>query len=184
VLLSLPIITIPLAMAGLFATLAPWGSGKPSEVFNNFFSGIREHWQKAMLIGVIDLLLGGLVAVNFSIFRLMNMAQPVALLAQSVTFFVGLILIAVNLYVWPLLVTFDLPLRDLLSTAVKMVFTHPIASIGMLLVTFAILLGSTLLPAMFLLLASVSACALFISGAVWRVVRKHITDEERTRFES
>ncbi len=184
VLLSLPIITMPLATAGLFATLAPWGRGKPSEVFRDFFGGIREHWRQAMVIGAIDLLLGGLIAVNFSIFRLMNMSQPVALLLQSITFFVGLVLVAVNLYVWPLLVTLDLPLRDLLTTSVKLVFAHPIASIGMLLVTLAILLGSTLLPAMFLLLASVSACALFISWGVWRVVRGHIAKDERARLES
>ncbi len=184
VLLALPIITIPLATAGLFATLAPWGRGKPSEVFRDFFSGIREHWRQAMLIGVIDLLLGGLIAVNFSIFRLMNMSQPVALLSQSINVFVGLVLVTVNLYIWPMLVTFELPLRDLLETAVKLVFAHPPASIGMLLVTLAILLGSTLLPAMFLLLASFSTCTLFISWGVWRVVRGHIAQDERARLES
>lgn len=184
VLLSLPIITIPLATVGLFATLAPWGRGKPSEVFRAFFSGIREHWRQAMSIGVIDLLLGGLIVVNFSIFQLMNMSQAVALLSQSITIFVGFVLVAVNLYVWPLLVTFDLPLRDLLSTALNLVFVHPLASIGMLLVVLAIMLGSTLLPAMFLLLASISVCALFISWGVWRVVRGHIAEDERARLES
>jgi uncharacterized membrane protein YesL len=184
VLLSLPIITIPLATAGLFATLAPWGRGKPSEVFRDFFGGIREYWRNAMLIGVIDLLLGGLIVVNFSIFRLMNMSQPVAVLSQSITIFVGLILVAVNLYIWPLLVTFDLPLRELLSTSAQLVFAHPMASIGITLVTGAILLGSTLLPAMFLLLASISACALFISWGVWRVVRGRIAEDERARLES
>lgn len=184
VLLSLPIITIPLATAGLFATLAPWGRGKPSEVFRDFFSGIREHWRQAMVIGVIDLLLGGLIALNLSIFRFMNMSQPVALLSQSITVFVALVLFTVNLYIWPMLVTFDLPLRNLLETAVKLVFAHPLASIGMLLVTLAILLGSTLLPAMFLLLATVSTCALFISWRVWRVVRGHIAEDERARLES
>jgi uncharacterized membrane protein YesL len=185
VLLSLPLITLPLATAGLFATLAPWGRGKPSEVFRDFFGGIRQHWRSALLIGLIDVLLGGLVAVNFSIFRLMNMAQAVALVSQSITFFAGLVLLLVNLYVWPLLVTFDLPLRDLLETCVKLVFAHPFASIGMLLGTLAILLVSiVLLPAAFSLLATFSACAWFISWGAWRVVRGHIAEDERARLES
>ena len=183
-LLSLPLITLPLATAGLFATLAPWGRGKPSEVFRDFFGGIRQYWRKAMLIGLIDVLLGGLVAVNFSIFRLMNMSQPVALVSQSITFFAGLLLLLVNLYVWPLLVTFDLPLRDLLETAVKLVFAHPFVSIGMLLGTLAILLVCTLLPAAFSLLATFSACAWFISWGAWRVLRGHIAEDERVRLES
>ncbi|MBI1280635.1 MAG: DUF624 domain-containing protein [Anaerolineaceae bacterium] len=184
VLLSLPIITLPLAMVGLFATLAPWGRGKPSEVFRDFFGGVREHWRSAMVIGAINLLVGGLVALNLSIFRLMNMSQPVALLSQSITFFVALVLITVNLYIWPLLVTFDIPLRELLSIALKLVFVHPFASMGILLATVAILLGSTVLPAMFLLLGSVSACALTICWGVWRVVRGHIAEDERMRLES
>jgi len=184
VMMSLLIITIPLATVGLFATLAPWGRGKPSEVFRDFFGGIREYWLQAMVIGLIDLLLGGLIAVNFSIFRVMNMSQAVTLLSLSITLFVGLVLVAVNLYIWPLLVTFDLPLRDLIITSVKLVFVHLIASFGMLLVITAILLGSTLLPAMFLLLASISTCALFMSWGTWRIVRTHITDAERTQLES
>jgi uncharacterized membrane protein YesL len=184
VLLSLPLITMPLATAGLFAALAPWGRGKPSEVFRDFFGGIREHWRQAMLIGLIDLLLGGLVAVNFSIFRLMDMSRVIAILSQSINFFAALVLLLVNLYVWPLLVTFELPFRDLLETSVKLVFAHPIASIGMLLATLAILLVSTLLPAMFALLATFSACALFISWGAWRVLRGHIAEDERARLES
>jgi uncharacterized membrane protein YesL len=184
VLLALPIITLPLATAGLFAALAPWGRGKHSEVFRDFFGGIRDHWRQAMLIGLIDLLGGGLIVLNFSIFRLMDMSGVIAILSQSITIFATLVLLLVNLYVWPLLVTFDLPFRDLLETSVKLAFAHPIASIGMLLGTLAILLVSTLLPAMFTLLASVSACALFISWGVWRIVRGHIAEDERARLES
>ena len=184
VLLSLPIITIPLATAGLFATLAPWGRGKPSEVFRDFFGGIKDHWRNALLIGLIDVLVGGLIAVNFSIFRVMDMSQPIALVSQSINLFATLALVMVNLYAWPLLVTLELSIRDLLETAVKLVFAHPLPSFGMALGTAAILLvSSTLLPQMFLLLGSVSACALFISWGTWRVMRVHIAEAERARLE-
>ena len=74
---------------------------------------------------------------------------------------------------------------ELLETALKLAFMHPIASFGILLVVVAILLVSSLfLPQMFLLLASVSACALFISWGTWRVIRRHIADDERSRLES
>lgn len=185
VLLALPIITIPLATAGLFATLAPWGRGKPSEIFRDFFIGIRDHWRKAMLIGLIDAGVGALIVLNISIFRVMNTAQPVALVSQSVTLFVALVALLVNLYVWPMLVTFDdLSLRDLLETAVKLVFAHPFASFGILLVTGVILLVSALLPGMFWVLAVFSTCAWFISWGTWRVVRGHVAEDERARLES
>jgi uncharacterized membrane protein YesL len=184
VLVALPIITLPLALTGLFAAMAPWGRGKSSAVFRDFFGGIRDHWRQAMLIGLIDLLIGGLIVLNFSIFHLMDMSQTLALLSQSITVFSTMVLLLVNLYIWPLLVTFEMPLRKLIETAVTLVFSHPFASFGMLLVTMAILLVSVILPAMFVLLVSFSACALFISWGVWRVVRGHIAEDERARLES
>ncbi len=185
VLLSLPLITLPLATAGLFAVLAPWGRGKPSEVFRDFFGGIKDHWRGAMVIGVIDLLGGGLIALNVYIFRMMDSSHPLALVSQSVTLFAALVLLMVNLYAWPLLVTFEMSTRELLETALKLVFMHPAASFGILLVIVAILLvSSLLLPQMFLLLASVSACALVISWGTWRVIRRHIEADERARLES
>ena len=184
VLLSIPLVTLPIATAGLFATMSPWSRGKPVEVFRDFFGGMRQYWRKAMLIGLIDVLLGGLVILNFSIFRLMKLPQPLTLVFQSLTLFVGMTVILVNLYLWPLLVTLDFPLRNLMETALKLVFAHPFASIGMLLGTLVLLLGSTLLPAIFLLLASFSACALFSSWGAWRVVRGYIAEDERSRLES
>ncbi|MEO8393584.1 MAG: DUF624 domain-containing protein [Chloroflexota bacterium] len=37
VLLSIPIVTLPIATAGLFATMSFWVRGKSPEVFRNFF---------------------------------------------------------------------------------------------------------------------------------------------------
>ncbi len=42
--------------------------------------------------------------------------------------FVALVSLMVNLFAWPLLVMFDLSLRDLLLTSVKFVFVHPLWS--------------------------------------------------------
>ncbi|HEX2907050.1 MAG TPA: YesL family protein, partial [Phototrophicaceae bacterium] len=43
-LLSIPLITFPAATAGLFATMSRWVRGKPPELFQEFFGGMRRYW--------------------------------------------------------------------------------------------------------------------------------------------
>src|SRR5690349_4403507 len=85
VLLSLPIVTLPAATAGLFAATSPWVRGKNGELFHDFFEGMRQYWWKSTVIALIDLSVGALVVVNLSIFRMMNMSQPLTVISQGVT---------------------------------------------------------------------------------------------------
>jgi uncharacterized membrane protein YesL len=181
VVFAIPIITLPLATAGLFAVMMPWARGKSVEAFQDFFGGARRHWRKAMVVGLIDLLLGGLVVLNFSIFRLMEMAQALTLISQSVTLFVALATIMVNLYVWPLMVSFeDLTLRQLLETAVKMAFVHPGWSFVMLILALIPFMVSLIVPAAAFVLGTFSAFALIVSWASWRVIHQYVNVESTT----
>jgi uncharacterized membrane protein YesL len=165
VLLAIPLVTIPAATAGLFATMTKWARGQQPEVFRDFFAGMRRHWRSATLIGVIDLLIGGLIVLNLSIFRLMNLSQIVVVLSQSATLFLALTAICANLYLFPLLVMFeDVPLRRLIETSVKLVFAFPLWSLVLLaLVALPVLLNLFVLPAAILVLVTFSTIALLVS---------------------
>ena len=174
VLLSIPLVTLPAATAGLFATMSLWAQGKPTEVFQDFFRGAWQHWRKASLVVVFDILLGGLVILNFALFRLMNISQPVLLLSQSITLFVAVTLIMVNLYLWPLMVSFeDFSLRRLVDTSLRLVFIHPAWSLAMLVLAIIPFALSIFLPAAALVLVSFSTFALMVSWAAWRVIRHY-----------
>src|SRR5215831_5055006 len=73
IFLSLPVVTMPAATAGLFAATSPWARGKPGELFRDFSDGMRQCWRKSTLIVLGDLLLSSLVLINLSIFRLMGL---------------------------------------------------------------------------------------------------------------
>ncbi len=182
---SIPIITLPAATAGLFAVFSPWVRGKPSEVFSDFFGAMRRHWLKSTLIGVLDAVVGGLTISNFFILRLMDLELLPFLLFQGVTLIVGLLLLVTNLYIWPLLVIFDLPLRRLLDTAFRLGLGHLPWSLVLLAGTVLLLaLGLVVLPAMISLTVSFSGCALFINWGAWRIIRKYVPAEELAKLES
>lgn len=171
VLLALPIITLPAATAGLFATLSPIARGGSSEVFRDFFAGARQNWRKATLAGLLNLAAGGLVIANALIFRTMNAPLPLMILSQGVTIFVALMLVATNLYLWPLMAAFDWPLRTLLATAARLVLLRPAWSLVMFMAALLPFVISLALPAGVLVFATFSASALLTTRAAWRVIR-------------
>jgi uncharacterized membrane protein YesL len=179
VLLSIPLVTIPAAAAGLFATMTKWARGQQAEVFRDFFAGMRRHWRRATLVGVIDLLVGGLIVLNLSIFRLMNPSQIVVVLSQSATLFLALMAICANLYLFPLLVMFeDVPLRRLIETSIKLVFAFPFWSVVLLvLLGLPVLISLLVLPAAVLVLVTFSTVALSVSAVVWRVVKRYTVED-------
>ncbi len=183
-LLAVPLITLPAATAGLFAVLSLRVRGKQPEVFREFFGAMRRLWLKATLIVLMDGAITGLVIANLLIVSLMDTGNVLGLLARSVSIFVGLALLLVNLYLWPLLVMFDLPLKRLVDWSVKLALAYPLWSLGVMLggiLPFAI---GLLLP-QFIWLVIVFACAvLIVNLGTWRVIRLHLSDDERRSLEA
>jgi uncharacterized membrane protein YesL len=71
-----PIITLPAATAGLFATLTPWVRGEFGTV-QRFFGGMRRYWWKSTAIGLIDLAIAGLILLDLTILDAMQVTIPV-----------------------------------------------------------------------------------------------------------
>jgi uncharacterized membrane protein YesL len=179
VLLAIPVVTLPMATAGLFATMAPWTRGKSAEVFGDFFRAMRQYWLNATVVVLIDVFIAVWVALNIAIFQQMNVPL-LTRISQIVTLFVALTVIMANLYLWPIMVTTDLSLRNLLMTSVKLVFIQPMWSLAMLIVVTALLIVSAFLPAAVLLLVSFSSAALFINWGAWRIIRRYIPENEQS----
>ncbi|MBN1430030.1 MAG: DUF624 domain-containing protein [Anaerolineae bacterium] len=183
ILLSLPVITLPAATAGLFATFSPWVRGMHAAVFPDFFKGMRRHWLTSTLIAAIDLVIGGIVASDLLIMNSMDMPQLAVIISLSGILSVTLLTILVNMYIWPLMVTFDLSFRQLIKTAMTLAFKHAGWSVLIMGMTALIVGVSAFLPRLFLVLATFSSCALLMSWGAWRIARRYIEADELARLE-
>ena len=180
---SLLIITMPAATAALFATLAPWGRGQsPSEPLANFFAAMKQYGLRATAVFLLDLLMTGFVTLNLLILRQMGTGQIMAIMALTVTVLIAAILILANVYFWPLLVTLDSSLPDLLKNAFKLAIVHPFW--GLLVAGTAVipLLISLLLPQAFFITITFAATALIIYAGAWRVIRRYLNEKEIHNF--
>ncbi len=176
-ILSIPLITMPAATAGLFNYMSARVRGLQPDFFRVFFEGMRLYWRKATVIGLIDALVGGLVILNVSIFPYMDFrADPIAFLSRSVTIFAALALLLINLYAWSLMVILPaLTIRQILVNAAMFVFTHPLWSIVVLIAAVLPVVISLFLPRGMFVIATASACVLIVCMGTWRVIRQHLT---------
>jgi uncharacterized membrane protein YesL len=126
----------------------------------------------------VDVLIGGLIYLNFYAFQRMDMSDPIAIVSRSVTLFAALATIMVNLYLWPMMVSFDMPARRLLENSVRLVFAHPLWSFTMLVIALAPLAVSLFLPGAFWILATFSTVALLDSKAAWRIIQRYAPADE------
>lgn len=116
---SLPLVTLPAATAGLFAVMARLSQGEAPNVYSTFFEAMRTHWKASTGLVLLNVGVFALICVNLSIFPMMSSFHPIAILSRSVTLFVALLLIMVNGYAWPLLVTREHALRPFAHTGLS-----------------------------------------------------------------
>lgn len=175
-IVSIPLITLPAATAGLFAAMSGRVRGKEADLFGVFFGAMRSHWRRATAIMLLNLLLGGTILLNLRIFALANAPDMLMFMSRSVTLFVGLIVLLANLYAWPLLVVADLPLRELIVLSFKLVFAYPLRSFIVFGAALLPLLISLLLPQGVFALVTVSAIVWIIAKGTWPVIHALTTE--------
>lgn len=175
---SLFIITMPAATAALFATVAPWGRGQsPSESLVKFFTGMRRYWLKATAVTLLNLIISSFILFNILILQQMDTSQIINLLSLSVTVAVAFVLILMNIYFWPLLVTLEQSLPDLLKNALKLTIAHPFWGALVAITAVIPLLISLILPQAFLITITFASIALIVYAGAWRIIQRYLDEE-------
>ncbi len=178
IVLSITIIGIPFATLGLFAVMITIVRGKQLELFHTFLTTIRQHWQKALVIILADVLVGGLLVANLTILPMMNGGDLLVILSRSITIFVGSVLLMANVLVWPLVIMVNMGINQLFRLVLLLVFSHPFKCAGITLLALLPLVAALILPIAFLLFALVSATAYMASYGTWLIIRKHFSPAE------
>jgi len=182
VILSVTVIGIPFATAGIFSIMNQWVQGRQPEFFRVFGGAIRDHWRKILWITLLDVAVGGLLFINFSIFRIMEIDNFIAVLSSTMTFCATIVFIMVNLYIWSYISLLDLSVRNLIKLSLILGLTYPFTSLGMTLLVIIPIVVSLFLPIAFFLFLSVSTVAYIGARGAWYVLNKHFPPDELEEF--
>jgi uncharacterized membrane protein YesL len=178
VVLSLPFVTLPLATIGLFGVIFRWTVGQNISFFSVFFGTIRRNWLKSYLVFAVDLVIGGLVFINFRVFQLMDMTTVLSFLSLSITIFVALQLVMVNVYIWPLLAVWDRPLKEVVKFAFQLVFVRPLWAIIISVGVVASFVAAAFLPALVFITVAGAFTSYIACRGAWFIVRHYIDPQD------
>jgi len=157
VALSLPIVTIPAAFAGL-SRLTYTAQTSHTTDMGEFWAGFRAAFGRGIVVGISNLVVIGILIVNFWSYR-QQFGLFVALL-RAIWTMILLCWLMVQLYLWPMLDAMEAPtLRGGLRNAALMVSLNPVFSLILLAIVVLIFALSTILVVPWVLLTpSLVAC--------------------------
>ncbi|MDR0991415.1 MAG: DUF624 domain-containing protein [Ruminococcus sp.] len=146
-LCCVPIITIGPVLAGMTKVIRAYYLEKSVFLVHEFFKGFKENWKKSGIIGLFDLFVLFSFVTGYRVYTAMGSSIPIFLL--GVTYVVAAGVFVMNFYIFPMIVTTDLSLRDIIKNS----FILTVAALPRNFITLVIIALVTI-PYIFLVLAN------------------------------
>lgn len=123
---SIPIFTIGAATAAFYSFTLAAVQDMEGGVWHSYFHAFREHFKKATLIWVPQLILFVVLAVNlYAAWNFYLVKGILGLGVFSLALFGVIVLICTGLYVYPIVVSYDFPIKKVISDAFVMAIRNP-----------------------------------------------------------
>lgn len=182
-LFSLPVITMPAALCGLYRAVRPLVTrSSAGEMLLDFWGGFRENLVHGTIAGLLAILL----TVSAWLWVWMLWRQPGALMKALGWVFVwaGFFGLMVHVYLWPLLAWYPQTALKALKRAAMLALAHPlwallgvVAPLGVLAVP--VLLGLPLHMLLPLFILAGPALMVFASAScAWRAMKRYAPEDE------
>lgn len=160
ILMCLPIITIFPATIAMFGVIRQWINKEDDRgLTRSFFLLFKQNFRHGLLLGVIILLFGTLVAVNFSL--ALQLENPLKMIYVVFLSFLSLLYTFTCIYLFPLLVNYKDNWKNLLKNALLLSIIHlPITVICIITLFFGTIL-IVFIPLTFIIVFSLTAYVIY-----------------------
>lgn len=173
----IPIITIGPATAGMTYVLRNYSQEQHADMFSDFIEKSKEHFKKGFLASLLTVIVAVLAWFAFNFYTTAEMASTVRVIALIVILYIVYMLISVNLYIYPMMVSFDLPFKKVLRNSWILATYKPLRNIAMiafnmLIYGLCIWFFPVSLPA--ILFLAFSICHLFNNFMIYPLLVKYV----------
>jgi uncharacterized membrane protein YesL len=155
-LLSLPLVTLPPATAGLFYVVRRLTDINESEqtTWRHFFEGFKYYWLRSWQLMAINLAIVAVIMISFLFY--FNREQTALRLIAVPVFYIMLLWLGMQLYLFPLLITQEVKqLRLMFRNALVLVAGNVIFTVvlGLLLLSVVLVAAALAGPVLFILIS-------------------------------
>lgn len=185
----LPLFTIGAATAGFTYVLRNYSQRKHVDFLHDYMAKCKEHFKKGLIVTVVDVVF--LVLFYFA-YTAWGNGDLVAggilqVLAVGFVLYFGYLFICTNLYLFPMMVSFELPLRKLVKNSLILAAAKLWRNLAMIAVNglvFGLIFCFWPIPLPLLLALAFSFCGLFNNSIIYPVLVKHIAIPKQAPDES
>ena len=180
-----PIITIGPATAALNYVCRNFTQGKPVSFFTDFVEKCKEHFKQGLVVGLIHVFSAVLLVLSFLSWTSItwNVGETLRTVAVIVIFLVGYLMFFGSFYLYPMMVSFDLTVKQLFRNSFIFAMTQLwrnliILAVGAALLFLTFLLWPLSFPVFLFLFFSV---LIFTANAlIFPVLKRYVAlpDEE------
>lgn len=122
-LISIPVLTIGLANAGLTNVARNTARDKHSFGLSDFWDTIKANWRQALPVGIINTIIYALLVFDIYFFYVSSFGylSPIGIgisIALLVVFYM------MNFYIWTMMITFNFTIKQIYSNSFKFVFIN------------------------------------------------------------
>jgi len=127
---SLPLVTIAPSTAAMFGVVRGWTRGKDVPTTGEFFSLFRENFGRSLAVGLVWVLLGAVLAVDFVVVGQMeSFRRPLYVVFLAF----ALLYISATVYLFPVMVNYDLDWKGVIKNSFLFSIARPLATLQCLL---------------------------------------------------
>jgi uncharacterized membrane protein YesL len=127
---SLPLVTIAPSTAAMFGVVRGWTRGKDVPTTGEFFSLFRENFGRSLAVGLVWVLLGAMLAVDFFLVGQMeSFRRPLYVVFLAF----ALLYISATVYLFPVMVNYELDWKGVIKNSFLFSIARPLATLQCLL---------------------------------------------------
>lgn len=185
----LPVVTIGPATAALCYVCRNYSRGVHVDPFHDFLKKCKENFKQGIIATIIYLIVAFLVIFsgNWYSNAFKNSGNFMFAIFLGLIFVVGFIAISSMIYLFPMMASFDLPLKKLFRNSLILSSAKIFRSVGLILATIVLIGGFAYfwqIGFVFLLFTNFSFVFLLNNFAVYPVLAKHIAKPQEEEGEA
>ncbi|MGE5674024.1 MAG: YesL family protein [Mycobacterium leprae] len=173
------VVTMPAALVALFVVVAPLFRGESGETFSRFWRSFRRSFGTALLLGLIDLVIG--LVLYYDIQVLWHAGSTFGRIAAYFFGSLGAVALMANLYAWPLLAWYPQSLKGVLKRSLLMAAAHPFWALLGVIGSVLAVLALTMLPGPWVglfFLFGPGLVAAIMGVAAWQPMKRYAPPED------
>jgi uncharacterized membrane protein YesL len=141
-LMAIPIITVGPAQAGMTYLMRCFAYEIPTFTWSDFKDKMKENLKQGLLVSLINLIAITFLLYDIYLYTQLNaQANPLLSIANGLLVVVFALFLMMNLYLYPMMVSYQLKTKHLYKNALLFAFGKFIPNLGILLLCGVIILG-------------------------------------------